>query len=73
VKNRTLVEKKDQYGIRWYSRPDWPASPVFKTKSYHLFRSIPIKPGNEPPLSYNLIALLSIVTGWPSLWIRRDS
>jgi hypothetical protein len=22
VKNRTLVEKKDQYGIRWYSRPD---------------------------------------------------
>ena len=22
VKNRTLVEKKDQYGIQWYSRPD---------------------------------------------------
>jgi hypothetical protein len=22
VKNRTLVEKKDQYGILWYSRPD---------------------------------------------------
>jgi len=22
VKNRTLVEKKDQYGIIWYSRPD---------------------------------------------------
>jgi len=22
VKNRTLVEKKDQYGIHWYSRPD---------------------------------------------------
>ena len=22
VKNRTLVEKKDRYGILWYSRPD---------------------------------------------------
>jgi hypothetical protein len=22
IKNRTLVEKKDQYGIYWYSRPD---------------------------------------------------
>jgi hypothetical protein len=22
VKNRTLVENKDQYGILWYSRPD---------------------------------------------------
>jgi hypothetical protein len=22
VKNRTLVEKKDQYGVLWYSRPD---------------------------------------------------
>jgi hypothetical protein len=22
VKNRTLVEKKDRYGITWYSRPD---------------------------------------------------
>jgi hypothetical protein len=22
VKNRTLVEKKDHYGILWYSRPD---------------------------------------------------
>ena len=22
VKNRTLVEHKDQYGIHWYSRPD---------------------------------------------------
>ena len=22
IKNRTLVEKKDRYGIHWYSRPD---------------------------------------------------
>jgi len=22
VKNRTLVEKKDRYGILWFSRPD---------------------------------------------------
>jgi len=30
VKNRTLVEKKDQYGIIWYSRPDWPHHFIFQ-------------------------------------------
>jgi hypothetical protein len=25
-----LVEKKDQYGIIWYSRPDWPHHFIFQ-------------------------------------------